>query len=605
MRNIISYNLTKSPVEIGITNAQCKNNCVYVSFIVPENVILASYNENVTVKLVLQNSTSQTKTFRNLVTNEIEFEIPFEVYKTAGNIVVSLSTSSYSSGDFKLVVLKDLYSYMDIMVKKESNQYVICSCSGNSTKNLLYTPFTVDNKLTVTAIRDDYWEMTSNYAYLEKGKVYIFSCETDGTFGTSPSNDTVEMFIMKDKTYSVYAQIYKNPMTFVVAETGNYYLRVDVNKNGVTHSFWNFMIEEVGNNLLVTPYHVKNQLKVTATKDDYWITTDYYAHLEKGKKYKIYYESNGTGGLDSGTDTVQGFLLYEKGYDYIKTFYKRETIFEPTRTGNFYLRVDVNKNGMTHSFWDFIIIEQVDNNLLITPYNKINQLTITAIRDDYWIETDYYAHLERGKKYKITYESDGVGGRDKGTDTVQGFLLYERGYDYITTFYETETIFEPTRTGNYYLRVDVNKNDATHSFWNFMIEEVDISTKWVQGNDVDESKKSEWIDLEYTSDFKCYSDNILFSPKCRKIGEVISVRGILSPTKILTNQGTELLMFTLPALYSPRFMPRYFVCHGSGSNKWLLTVKENGNVMISRYGTTSFIDIPENAWLPFDVTFMI
>ena len=111
-------------------------------------------------------------------------------------------------------------------------------------KNKLYTPYTESNKLTDTATRDDYTVRTNQYCYLEAGKQYTFSCKTDATWGGSTSTDTVEVFLLKDNAYDLYISINTNPKTFTVTETGYYFIRYDINKNGVTHSFWDMQIEE-------------------------------------------------------------------------------------------------------------------------------------------------------------------------------------------------------------------------------------------------------------------------------------------------------------------------------------------------------------------------
>lgn len=111
-------------------------------------------------------------------------------------------------------------------------------------KNLLYTPYTESNKLTATATRDDHSFTTGYYCYLEAGKKYTFSCETDATFGGSNGTDTVEVFLLKDKAYTTFIHINTNPKTFAVETTGTYFLRYDVNKYGETQTFWNFQVEE-------------------------------------------------------------------------------------------------------------------------------------------------------------------------------------------------------------------------------------------------------------------------------------------------------------------------------------------------------------------------
>lgn len=122
----------------------------------------------------------------------------------------------------------------------------LVSASVLKCKNLLYTPYTESNKLTITATKDDNAIVTGYYCFLEADKKYTFSCKTDGAWGGTGGTDTVEVFLLKDKAYTSYVSITSNPKTITVSLTGNYFLRVDVNKSGTTHSFWDIQIEEGG-----------------------------------------------------------------------------------------------------------------------------------------------------------------------------------------------------------------------------------------------------------------------------------------------------------------------------------------------------------------------
>ena len=106
--------------------------------------------------------------------------------------------------------------------------------------NLFGNVYTVDNKLTLTATRDDYYTTIGGTpAYLEAGKTYTVRYESDALF-----NGDVELFIAKYGAYSPELRTSGKELTFVCPETGYYYIRVDVNNKGDTKSFWNFEIVE-------------------------------------------------------------------------------------------------------------------------------------------------------------------------------------------------------------------------------------------------------------------------------------------------------------------------------------------------------------------------
>lgn len=106
--------------------------------------------------------------------------------------------------------------------------------------------FDINDKFTLRGSGDGTTEQVIIYdyfSYLEKGKNYTFSCKTDGVWGFNGS-DTVEAYLLKDKKTDNLIQIRTNPYTFTCNVTGKYYLRLDINKNNTTHSFWDIQIEE-------------------------------------------------------------------------------------------------------------------------------------------------------------------------------------------------------------------------------------------------------------------------------------------------------------------------------------------------------------------------
>lgn len=114
---------------------------------------------------------------------------------------------------------------------------------------------------------------------------------------------------------------------------------------------------------------------------------------------------------------------------------------------------------------------------------------------------------------------------------------------------------------------------------------------------------SNWNEATLSSAFKPYNDNYQNTPKYRKINNVVQVRGRISPRSVIAGSATPTTIFTLPREYRPS-TPYQYVCQGSGKNTWLLEVSETGSVSFARYGTTSYIDCPVNAWLTFSVIYM-
>ena len=114
--------------------------------------------------------------------------------------------------------------------------------------NLLYTPFTETNPAIITASSADYYNTFGYHAYLEAGKEYHFSMVSDcNNYGSSTTDDTVQAYLMLNRIVgATQTNIYMTGFdcSFTPTISGSYRLRLDVNKNGSTHSFWNIQITE-------------------------------------------------------------------------------------------------------------------------------------------------------------------------------------------------------------------------------------------------------------------------------------------------------------------------------------------------------------------------
>ena len=103
-----------------------------------------------------------------------------------------------------------------------------------------------------------------------------------------------------------------------------------------------------------------------------------------------------------------------------------------------------------------------------------------------------------------------------------------------------------------------------------------------------------------TSNFELYDSSA--NVNVLRAGNVVNIIGSVKPkSEIASGQNTT--MFTIPVGYRPT-RNALSIMQGSGINRWLLDVGTNGNVRVSRYGTSSETAIPQAAWLPFSVTYI-
>lgn len=117
-------------------------------------------------------------------------------------------------------------------------------------------------------------------------------------------------------------------------------------------------------------------------------------------------------------------------------------------------------------------------------------------------------------------------------------------------------------------------------------------------------RDSGWQTAVLTEDFKPYSNDNSNIPKYRKIGKIVQVWGIVSPSLTIQGGSETHTIFNLPNGYIPSSTVS-FLCQGSGLRRWLLTISASGDVNFSRYGTEAYVDADDGVWLPFSVTFFV
>jgi hypothetical protein len=112
-------------------------------------------------------------------------------------------------------------------------------------------------------------------------------------------------------------------------------------------------------------------------------------------------------------------------------------------------------------------------------------------------------------------------------------------------------------------------------------------------------------DAEFLNGFTAYTGGTAQRPRYRRVGRVVHLFGACSPPAGATiNSASATSMFTLPVGFRPIYDFRT-LCQGSGSNKWLFVIGDNGQCTAARYGTNDYASsITGNEWLPFSVCFL-
>lgn len=94
----------------------------------------------------------------------------------------------------------------------------------------------------------------------------------------------------------------------------------------------------------------------------------------------------------------------------------------------------------------------------------------------------------------------------------------------------------------------------------------------------------------------------------RQYGKHVQIVGAVKNTKQLnTTSYKRVMLFKLPdGISTPKAgTMTCSVQQGSGLNRFMLIVGNDGTVGIERYGTTTCIAVPENSWLNVSCTYMV
>lgn len=497
--------------------------------------------------------------------------------------------------------------------------------------NLLDMPYTSGNPITDTSTKSDYYVRTEYYATLEAGKKYKFSCETDGTWGHSTSEDTVEAYLMLNNEFTTVIYMSTNPCVFTPTVSGNYYVRYDINMSGKTHSFWNFKITEsqeyyelssIGDTKdILTIQNGKAYInqkigKIVLDGSESWeysgalVNTGVKAYLLSGigSQIKAKNETNGYSNR---------FIMISGSSEWVTTEHKNSGYCRFT-SNNLYIRISetLAPDLATLKTW-------LSNNPVTVYYELVEPQTIT-LNGTYYIDlfediNNITTNDELQPNMIMDYWTNIKGNQgESGTGLIE--LYSEDNSNPICLFDLEEGIYNlygyikyyPTYTGTAALTsptlATVQKSSTTtyiqllQPYGNKVIG-YEITSENYISKEIEPIEDSGWIEATLTSDFKIYNDDSNNTPKYRKRSKTVEIIGVVAPTSELAS-GAIKTIFTLPVGYRPsKTIQR--LQQGSGKNSWLSVANPTGTVQIHRYGSTSNAACPTTAWLPFQIEFMI
>ena len=131
--------------------------------------------------------------------------------------------------------------------------------------------------------------------------------------------------------------------------------------------------------------------------------------------------------------------------------------------------------------------------------------------------------------------------------------------------------------------------------------DVDFHIRARKGITVD----SDWVLLELDSAYKAYDEKTENMPKYKATANVVTVTGAVSPrTEYTSSSDVVVIAKGIPAELRPA-THQQFVCQGSGMNRWNCSIRTDGTITMSRYGTTAATTVPTTAWIVFCCTYQV
>lgn len=143
-------------------------------------------------------------------------------------------------------------------------------------------------------------------------------------------------------------------------------------------------------------YTVKDKVvTVTGKSDDGYGFINARVYLEANKTYTFNCDTNGVWGTNSGTSTVEAFLMLNGAYNtYYHMISNKNFKFTPTVTGTYWLRLDVNGTNKTYTFSNIDISGTVSTKNM--GYKETFGTLPTPSRDGYaflgWYSLEYKEH---------------------------------------------------------------------------------------------------------------------------------------------------------------------------------------------------------------------
>lgn len=106
----------------------------------------------------------------------------------------------------------------------------------------------------------------------------------------------------------------------------------------------------------------------------------------------------------------------------------------------------------------------------------------------------------------------------------------------------------------------------------------------------------------FNSGFTYYSASGTSAPAASKCGRVVMITGAYKSTSAQSDTSSKTIG-KVPSGCEP-LIDYKVLQQGSGQNRFYMTINTSGDIILERYGVTSNIAIPNNAWLNISCTYI-
>lgn len=114
---------------------------------------------------------------------------------------------------------------------------------------------------------------------------------------------------------------------------------------------------------------------------------------------------------------------------------------------------------------------------------------------------------------------------------------------------------------------------------------------------------TDWTDITFNSGY--IGNSSYLGLRCKRTGDVVRICGAWQPTSQKEASSSAVVFGTLPLEFRPKIANQYSVQQAGGMNTYLLTIRPDGSICWSKYGTTTSSNLPANTNMIVDVTYLI